>query len=72
MDYKRLTIHPLGKNAGAEIGEIVHERSGTLIEHKLLGMLYYEADFENGKQAIEAMRILEKMECVSNVGWLED
>ena len=71
MDYLRLTIHPLGDGAGAEIGEIVHELGGTLVEKKLLGMMHFEATFPNTDAAQEAMKILADIGFVSQVGWVE-
>ena len=72
MDYKRLTIHPLGEDAGAKIGEIVHELNGTLHEKRLLGMLHFEAHFPDGGKAQEALTILLKEKnFVSSAGWIE-
>ena len=71
MDYLRLTIHPLGDDAGAEIGEIVHDLGGTLTEKKLLGMMHYEARFASTDEAEKAKQVLAQAEFVSNVGWVE-
>jgi len=71
MDYLRLNIHPLGDDAGAEIGEIVHELGGTLTEKKLLGMMHFEARFANTDEAQLAMAILQDKDFISHVGWNE-
>jgi len=71
MDCHRIGIHPMGTEAGAEIGEVIHELGGTLHEKPLLGMLHFEARFPSSEGAEKAIKILNDMDCVSLAEWVE-
>ena len=73
MDYKRLVIHPLGdpEVVNPIIGAVVEKCNGIFNQRMLCGMLSYYADFPNGENAQDCMGLLQRMEEVSHVEWVE-
>jgi hypothetical protein len=71
MDYTRLIIHPASDDAGAKIGEVVHELGGQLNEKKLLGMHIFEAMFFTTGNAEKALQELQEYDFISHVEWVE-
>ncbi|MHA2064818.1 MAG: hypothetical protein ACXABY_10630 [Candidatus Thorarchaeota archaeon] len=71
MDFKTLQIHPASDEAGVEIGEVVHKLGGHIEYKPLCGMPMFLATFEDSIAAQKALTALEKLNCISQVGWME-
>lgn len=73
MDYKRLTIHPLGSKEETldTICEIVERCNGIFEEKILCGIVMYFGNFDNGEDAHDCMNLLKTTPEVSHVGWVE-
>ena len=74
MNYNRITIHPLGQleDVTGIIEEVVENCKGVLKSVSLLGMVYFEASFENDTQAKDCMNALTEIDEVSHVEWTEN
>jgi hypothetical protein len=74
MNYNKILIHPLGKEEDVVgiIKEVVENCEGYFATKKLLGMLYFEAQFENDNKAKECMDALEEIDEVSHTEWVEN